>query len=162
MNRYAIALILVFLSFAWAEIFRLPWTVMDPLLGVVVLYTFFHSLDGRAVVFFAIFCGFLREFFSLDVFGVYVASFALAAYGVSWFCRLVFRENWIFLLPAVFLGVVLNNAILLLLTSLGLGAGAFGEWARVAGRISVQASGTVLFVFALYRYCRPCVYDFIE
>ena len=114
MNKYYIALLAVFFKFAFVSITSMPWSIFDPLFALAVIYTFFHSLDMKNYIAYALFCGFLKDAFGLDCFGINMFSYFVCVFAVAFATRIIYRQNWIFIFPMVFLATFLNNQIIFL------------------------------------------------
>ncbi len=157
MDKFLFALLLVFFKFAFVHVVSFPWSLFDPLLAIVVIYTFFHSLDMRHYLVYALFCGFLRDVFGLDVFGISMLSYLACAFGVAVASRIIYRQNWVFVFPMVFFGVFLNNQLIFLLRVLLLPASHmnFSGWFFI--RSLVESIGTVLLSYPLYIFSKRCV-----
>lgn len=156
MDMIFLSLGLLFLKFAFTNFFSLPFSFFDPLLCIVIIYVFFHSLNFFAFFALAIFCGLLRDIFSLDVFGVYLFSFVFCALAVVFVARLVNRDNWLIALALVFLGVLFNNFLVVLLKPL------FGSFASegITGwfllKNFIEALGTTALAYGLINFSKKC------
>ena len=75
MRRFLIVPLLVLLKFTFFSFFGSFWFLFDPLLALVVIYTFFHSMDMRDYLSYALFCGLWQDIFSLDLFGIHMFSY---------------------------------------------------------------------------------------
>jgi rod shape-determining protein MreD len=156
MDMILLTFVLLFLKFAFTNFFSLPFSFFDPLLCIVIIYTFFHSLDFFAFAALAIFCGILRDVFSLDVFGVYFFSFMLCTLAVVFVARLVNRDNWLIVLPIVFLCVLFNNFLAMFLKPL---LGSFSSegisgWFLI--RNFIEALGTTALAYCLIIFSKKC------
>lgn len=147
---------LLFLKFAFTNFFSLSFSFFDPLLCIVIIYTFFHSLDFFAFVGLAIFCGILRDIFSIDVFGIYLFSFIFCTLAAVFVARLVNRDNWFIALALVFLGVLFNNFLVVFLKPF------FGSFASegITGwfllRNFIEALGTTALAYGLIKFSKKC------
>jgi len=161
MNKSILALGLVFLKFALTSLWSMPLNIFDPLLAAVIIYTFFHSLDTKDVVAYALFCGFVADIFSLNSFGAYMISYLACAFSVSLFSRIVYRQNWLFLFPLVFLGVFLNGHFILILEPI-LSRGASPHYGGLfLLRILAESLGTTLLAYPLYLFSKRCASQLI-
>jgi rod shape-determining protein MreD len=161
MNKFSLAVLLIFFKFALTSFFSLPWSFFNPLFALVIFYTFFHSLDTKDYVIYALFCGLLGDFFSLDVFGVYTISSLACAFGVAFVTRFIYRQNWIFVFPMVFLGTLLANLAIFFLKFFFLKGGVFPFSGWFLARCLFESLGTVLIASPLYNFSKRCSYELI-
>ena len=161
MNRSFLAVGLVFLKFALTSLLSMPLNLFDPLLAAVVIYTFFHSLDTKDFVTYALFCGFAADLFSLNSFGTYMFSYLACAFSVSLLSRIVYRQNWLFVFPLVFLGVFLNAHFILILEPI-LSRGASPHYGGLfLLRTLAESFGTTLLAYPLYLFSKRCASQLI-
>jgi len=155
-------IVLIFLKFAFVNIFSLPWSLFEPLLACVILYTFFHSFDTKDYVLYALFCGFLGEIFSADAFGIHIIAYLAVAFCVALICVVIYRENRLFLFPVVFVGTWLGNAVIVFLKSFFSHAAAgpaIGPF--LLGGIA-ESAGNTLLVYLLDLFSKRCGLEFIK
>lgn len=162
MNKYFLALIFVFLKFVFVSLSSLPWPLFDPLLVCAVLFTFFHSLEARGWVMYVFFCGILRDVLSADVFGLYLFSFLFSCFAVSMLVRLIYRHNWIFVFPVIFVAVGLNYHILLFFKTVFLtqAAGA-AHYSLFLGRVLLESAGSTALAYPLFLFAKRCAPELI-
>lgn len=156
MDMILLTLGLFFLKFGLTNFFSLPFSFFDPLLCLVIIYVFFHSLDSFVFIAFAIFCGVLRDIFSLDVFGIYLVSFVFCSMAVVFVARLVNRDNWLIVLPLVFLFVLFNNFLVVLLKPFfgsSINEGITG-WFLLKN--FTEALGTTALAYVLINFSKKC------
>lgn len=162
MNRFLLPFIFIFLKFILAQLFNISWFLFDPLLALVVFYTFFHSLDIKDYCGYAVYCGLCADIFSLDVFGIHILSYLGCAFIVAALSVMMYRENRFFVFPVVFLGVFLTNLFSFILKLFIFNAAQFQDlqWFLVSS--FSQALGTVIFAFPLYKFSKKCVPELIR
>ncbi len=160
MNKFLFALLLVFFNFAFAGVFGFSWSIFDPLLALVVIYTFINSMDTRDYLFFALYCGFLKDIFSLDAFGIAMLSYSLCALLAAFASRAVYRQNWIFVFPIVFFSSLINAHAFVLFRSLIAPAGHLNFSGLFFARSLIESLGTALFAYPIYIFSKKCVLDF--
>ena len=156
MEKFLLPLLLLFSKFILVNFFSLPWSFFDPLIACVIIYTFFHNLDTKAFILYALFCGLLREFFSLDVFGIYLLAYLGCSLSVAFLARLVDRHNWMLIFPVVFFGNVLANLVVFLLRPLLDSTVSVGPTGLFFARSLLEALGTTLIVYPLYLFSKKC------
>ncbi len=154
MNRFLVALVFVFLKFSLVSLLSLPWVFFDPLLALVVIYTFFHSLDAKDFALFALFCGFLGDIFSSMTFGTFMLSYLACAYSVSFGSRIVYRQNWIFVFPLVFLAAFANNHFVFFLALLLPHTASIPYSGWFLARAFAESVGTTLAAYPLYLFAK--------
>jgi rod shape-determining protein MreD len=162
MRRFLIVPLLVLLKFAFFSFFGFSWLLFDPLLALVVIYTFFHSMDMREYLPYALFCGLGQDIFSLDLFGVHMLSYLAASFCVAVASRIIYRHNQIFIFPMVFAAVLLNNSLIFFLKILLPGAMPPVFSGLFLFRCFLEAAGTTLLVYLLYPFLQKCVSGFTE
>lgn len=162
MDKFILAICLLFLKFAFVSLLSLPGPVFDPLLALVVIYTFFHTLDIREFVLYALFCGFCRDIFSLDVFGIYMLSYLISAFGVALASRIIYRQNGLLVFPLVFIAAFLNSQIIFLLRFFVLHIGTLHLSGGFGLRCLVESIGTTLFAYPVYLFSKRCALGLTE
>jgi cell shape-determining protein MreD len=161
MIKYLVVPVLVLLEFAWHRLLGIPWLLFDPLLAAAMVYTFLHHLDARGCVGYALWCGFWRDAFGMDVFGIYMMSYVLTVFGVAFMVRVLYRHNWMFVFPVVFAGQILNNHLVFCLRPF-LGGSPSVSYARFFGRTFLQAFGTTLLSYPFFFLFKKCEPEFTE
>ncbi|MDD5019356.1 MAG: hypothetical protein PHH75_01190 [Candidatus Omnitrophica bacterium] len=155
MIKFLIIPVIVVLEYFFHRFFCVSWFLFDPLLAAAVVYTFFHSLEARGFVFYALWCGFWRDAGGTDLFGVFMISYLLTVFGVSYLVRVLYRHNWMFIFPVVFAAQLLNNHLVLVLR-LSLGGIRSTTYAYFLGRTLLQAFGTTALVYPLFLFFKKC------
>lgn len=162
MNRFLLPLIFIFLKFILVQLFSLSWFLFDPLLVLVVFYTFFHSLDVKDYFGYAVYCGVCADIFSLDIFGIHILSYLGCAFTVAALSVLIYRENRYFVYPMVFLGVFITNLFSFVFKLLIFNTVQFHDirWFLIVSFL--QALGTVIFALPFYKISKKCVPELIR
>jgi rod shape-determining protein MreD len=155
------ALVLVFFKFSLGSLFSLPLVFFDPLLALVLIYTFFHSMDVKYFIGYALFCGLLSDCFSLMGFGSYLCSYALCAWGTSLATRFIYRQNWIFVFPLVFIFSFLNSHFLFLLSRFFPGSVTFPYSGLFFLRALIESIGTTCVAYPLYLFSKRWLSELI-
>jgi cell shape-determining protein MreD len=153
-------MILVFLKMMLTQIFSLPFSLFDPLLLLVIFYTFFHSMDVRDFIFYALFCDALRDVFSLDVFGFYLFSYFVCSLLVSIACRFIYRENPLLVFPIVFFGVLLNNTLIFFAKYAFLHSAVVFQPGWFLSRTLIEALGTTAASYPFFLFSKKCALEF--
>jgi len=162
MNKFTLAILLVFAKFAFVQISSFPLPFFEPLLALAVVYTFFHSLDIKSWAFYCIFCAVLREIFSLDAFGIYIVSFLITCVAVSVLARLLYRDNWVFVFPVVFAGVFLCDHVVLFLKSFFMEETVWIlNYGWVFVRVLLKSIATAIIVYPVFYFSKKCVPELI-
>ncbi len=162
MNKYFLALIFLFFKFVFLQIFSFPYPIFDPLICLALVYAFFHSLEIKSWAFYTLFCAVLRDVFSLDVFGIYIFSFLFSCMVVSVLARLLYRDNWLLVFPAVFTGVFLHmHAILFLKTVLFSESIWISNYGLFFCRAMSESIFTAVVVYPVYLIGKKCVPELI-
>jgi len=156
MNIYLLPLLAMALRYLVSGLFCVPWTFFDPVCCCVIVYAFFHSMDTKDFVLFALYGGLVRDALSLDAFGLYMMAYLATAFAAAAIALFINRQNWIFVFPVVFLATLLSQHILFFLRIWSdPGSPVPYSWGFL-GRSFVEAAGTTLFVYPLYRFSRRC------
>jgi hypothetical protein len=80
---------------------------------------------------------------------------------VSLLSRIVYRQNWLFVFPLVFLGVFLNAHFILLLEPI-LSRGASPHYGGLfLLRTLAECLGTTLLAYPLYLFSKRCAFQLI-
>jgi cell shape-determining protein MreD len=162
MNRFLLPFIFIFLKFAFVQLFSLPWPLFEPVLALAVIYTFFHSLDTKGWLIYAFFCGFVMDIFGFDVFGLYMFSCILSCFAVSVLTRFIYRQNWVFIFPMIFVGIFLTNHFVLFFKTVFLSQGFWiSQYGWVLARIFLEAAGTTLLAYPFYHFSKRCAPELI-
>ncbi len=140
----------------------MPLPVFEPVLAIALFYTFFHSFDTKRWLVYAFYCGFLQDIFSLDVFGLYIFSFILACLSASLLSRVVYRQNWFFVFPVVFVGVMVSYVIVLVSKIFFVPyALSFSQVLRLLSGFILESVLSTLLVYPLYLFSKRCVPELI-
>lgn len=162
MFKFLLVPAVLFLKFVFLATTGITWSLFDPLLALVVVNAFIRSLETRDYCFYAIFCGFCQDVFSADIFGIHIISYLVCALVVACALKFIYRDNWVFIFPFVFIAAFLNQQIILFLKVLASGsAGLSFSWFLLL-RCSVEASGTTLLAYPLYKVLSPCAKESTE
>jgi rod shape-determining protein MreD len=161
MNKFLLATILVFVKFIFEAIFGFQWQVFDPLLVVVVVFTFFHSFDTLDYLGYAIFCGLLKDIFSSDIFGIYTLTYLAATFIVVAISRLLYRHNWFFVFPVVFIAVFLTYPTVFILKATVLKSTTGPYSAFLFLRSLVESFASVVWAYPIYIFSKRCACELI-
>jgi rod shape-determining protein MreD len=156
MNKLLLPLALIALQFFFSALGWFSWSLFDGPLALVVMFAFFHSLDTRNAVFYAVLCGLCRDLFSLDVFGLSALTYVVIVFMVLFTTRFINRHNGFFVFPVIFiaslsapyLGAVMKAFFAE--TAVSSSAGIFFS------RSLLQAVGTTALALPLYLLSKPC------
>ena len=155
-------MMLIALQFFLSSLGWFSWSVFDGPLALVVMFTFFHNLDTRDSILYAVVCGLCRDLYSLDVFGLFAFSYIVVAFCVSFVTRFINRHNGVFVFPMVFVVSVFHPYLAAVIKSF------FAESAvpSMSGlffvRSLLQAVGTTALAVPLYLLSRPCGLELTE
>src|SRR5512135_239386 len=152
MNKYLLPVVLVFLRFWVTSVLGWSWSFFDPALACVAVFTFFHNMDTRDVIVYALWCGLAGDMLGLDVFGLSMMATSATALGISFGMRFINRQNPQLVFLIVFFSVYGNEAVMLVLRSF-FGAGvvtpaSFWLWSRVF----VEALGTAFLAYPIILF----------
>lgn len=162
MNIFLLPVIFIVLKFILVQLFNLSFFPFDPLIVLIVFYTFFHSLDVKDYCGYAVYCGLCADIFSLDIFGVHILSYLGCVFVVASLSILIYRENRYFVYPAVFLSVFLTNIFSFLLKLFIFNTVRFYDIGLFLVVSFVQASGLVIFAIPFYKFSKKCVPELIR
>ena len=92
---------LIFLVLEIAVFNHLQFFSIRPnlILFLVTIFSFYFNFDKLKVVLFCLFCGLLKDFFSLTPFGTHALMFMCLGIILSYVSRRFLRYNWIFIIP---------------------------------------------------------------
>lgn len=162
MNKYLLALILIFLKYFFTAIFGFSWQLFDPLLVLVVIFTYFHSFDMLDYIKYAVFCGLLSDIFSLDLFGLYILTYLACVFIIVVTSRLLYRHNWIFIFPVVFLSVFLSYPLAICAKAVIFKTSVGPYTALFFTRSFCESIAAVLWAYPVYFYSKRCACELIS
>lgn len=162
MNIFLLPLVFIILKFILIQLFNLSSFSFDPLLLLVVFYTFFHSLDFKNYCGYAVYCGFCADIFSLDIFGIHILSYLGCAFVIASLSIVIYRENRYFVYPVLFLSVFLVNLFSFALKLFVFKAVRLHDMGLFLIVSFIQAFITVIFAFPFYKFSRKCVPELIR
>ncbi|MBL7130263.1 MAG: rod shape-determining protein MreD [Candidatus Omnitrophica bacterium] len=92
---------LIFIIFETAFFNHLQFFSIRPnlILLQVTIFSFYFNFDKLKVVLFCLFCGFLKDIFSLTPLGTHMLIFMCLGFFLSYISKRFLRYNWIFLIP---------------------------------------------------------------
>ena len=162
MNKYLLPPVFIFLKFVFVQSLSFPWPVFEPVLCLALIYSFFHSLDLKGWLLYALYCGLSRDVFSLDVFGFYIFSCVLSCFVVSILTRIVYRQNWVFVFPVVFIGIFLAGHFVIFFKTFFVSETIWVSqyWLALA-RVIFESAGTALLAFPIYIFSKRCAPELI-
>jgi rod shape-determining protein MreD len=156
MNIYLLPLVVVVIRWFLAAVFRWPWSVFDPFLALVAMYAFFHGFETRQNVLYALYCGFVRDLFSLDTFGLFMLTYLATALAIALFSVIVNRQSSFVVFPVIFAAAFLSSHIALVFKIWLERQSVFSYAPVFLGRSLLEAAGTTLFAYPLYHFSRRC------
>ncbi len=162
MNIFLLPVILIVLKLFLVRLFNLSFFPFDPLLLLVVFYSFFHNLDIKNYCGYAIYCGLCADIFSLDIFGIHIISYLGCVFIIASLSILIYRENRYFVYPMVFLSVFLVNLLSFVLKLFIFNTVQLCDSGWFLAVSFLQASVTVIFAFPFYKFSKRCVIELIR
>lgn len=134
------------------QFFCAGWLLFDPLLALALIYAFLHYLETRNFLLYAFWCGLWKDAFSVGAFGVFAAVFVSCALLAAFASRMVYRRNWLFIFPLVFLGQFVSNHIAFFLDLLLPLGRHFSYSFSFFGRTLLEAFGTSVFAYPVFIF----------
>ncbi|MFA5038493.1 MAG: hypothetical protein WC732_02300 [Candidatus Omnitrophota bacterium] len=155
MIKFLAAPALVILEYAFHQFLPHPWLLFDPLLALVLIFTFFHYLETKPFVCYALWCGFWQDLTAMSGFGVFMISYLACAFAAAFLSRIIYRPNRLFIYPLVFLGQILNNHIAFFLALFS--SGRMMPYSFLfLGRTFLEACGTALLAYPVSLFLKKC------
>lgn len=160
MNKFFLPPIFILTEYAFLQIFGLRWPFFDSAFVLVAIFTFFHSHDLKEFLFFSLFCGFCRDIFSIDFFGLHMLSYAVCAVCIAAVSNIIYRHNRTFIFLFVFIGVFLNSQVAQLLRALLFGVQYQPFSGALILRVFIMAAGSTFLVYPITYFTKRCVPEF--
>ncbi len=96
---YIFALIFIFLEAAFFNHFAIFSVRPNLILFLVTIFSFYFNFDILKVLLFCLFCGFLKDIFSIAPLGTHMFIFICLGIVLSYASRKFLRYNWTFIIP---------------------------------------------------------------
>jgi len=108
---YISALIFIFLEVSFFN--HLPIFSIRPnlILLLVTFFSFYFNFDIIKVLLFCLFCGFLKDIFSIVPLGTHMLIFVCLGVALSYASRKFPRYNWVFIIPLYIFATIAGGAI---------------------------------------------------
>ena len=112
---YVFALVFILLETAFLGRLSLFWVRPNLLLFLVTIFSFYFNFDKLKVMLFCLFCGFLKDIFSLEPLGTNMFIFICLGIGLSYISKRFLRYNWVFIIPLFVLATISYGVIYVLI-----------------------------------------------
>ncbi|MFC1754343.1 rod shape-determining protein MreD [Thermoproteota archaeon] len=155
---YISAIICAFLEAAFFN--HVPFFSVKPnlILLLVTLFCFYFNFDILRVMLFCLFCGLLKDSFSVVPFGIHMLVYLFIGAILSYIARNFLRYNWRFIIP-LFVFATLSQGIIYALLRFVL-FGSRSSLFVVSFRVLVPEVIYGLFIFLLFfKVIKRCVID---
>lgn len=96
---YIFALFFVILEVSFFNHLQFFSTRPNLVLFLITIFSFYFNFDNLKVIFFCIFCGLLKDLFSLEPLGTHMFMFVCLGLFLSYISKRFLRYNWIFIIP---------------------------------------------------------------
>ena len=118
---YIFALIFVLLEVTFFS--HLSFFSIKPnlILFLVTIFSFYFNFDKIRVILFCLFCGFLKDIFSLTPLGTHMFIFMCLGITLSYISKRFLRYNWIFIIPLFIFATVGQGIIYTLIQGIFFG-----------------------------------------
>ena len=155
---YIFALIFIFLETSFFN--HLPIFSIRPnlVLLLVTFFSFYFNFDIIKVLLFCLFCGFLKDVFSIVPLGTHMLIFICLGIILSYVSRKFLRYNWVFIIPLYVLATVGQGVIYCLIQSFFFDrtASLFYMLWRV---LFLEAVYSLAIFFAFFKVIKKCAID---
>ncbi|NQU18732.1 rod shape-determining protein MreD [bacterium] len=118
---YISALIFVLLEVAFFSHLSLFSIKPNLILFLVTIFSFYFNFDKIRVILFCLFCGFLKDIFSLTPLGTHMFIFMCLGITLSYISKRFLRYNWVFIIPLFIFATVGQGIIYILIQSIFFG-----------------------------------------
>jgi len=118
---YISALIFVLLEVAFFSHLSLFSIKPNLILFLVTIFSFYFNFDKIRVILFCLFCGFLKDIFSLTPLGTHMFIFMCLGITLSYISKRFLRYNWVFIIPLFIFATVVQGIIYILIQSIFFG-----------------------------------------
>lgn len=99
---YIFALIFIVFEISFFSHFQFFSARPNLILLLVTIFSFYFNFEKLKVILFCLFCGFLKDVFSLAPLGTHMFIFMCLGLMLSYISKRFLRYNWIFILPLFF------------------------------------------------------------
>ncbi|MFH1622017.1 MAG: rod shape-determining protein MreD [Candidatus Omnitrophota bacterium] len=96
---YIFALIFVILEVSFLSHLRIFSVKPNLILFIVTIFSFYFNFDKLKVIMFCLFCGFLKDIFSIAPIGTHMLAYMILGVILSYASQRFLRYNWIFIIP---------------------------------------------------------------
>lgn len=155
---YISALISILLEITILNHLQLFSVKPNLILLLITIFSFYFNFDKIKVILFCLFCGFLKDIFSLTYFGTHMFIFMSLGILLSYISGQFLRYNWIFIIPLFIVASIGNSVIYVLVQNLFFNKEIslfYMFW-----RISILEIFYGLFIFLiLFKPIKRCVID---
>jgi rod shape-determining protein MreD len=103
---YIFALIFIFLETSFFNHLAIFSIRPNLILFLVTLFSFYFNFDILKVLLFCLFCGLLKDMFSIVPLGTNMFIFICLGIGLSYLSRKFLRYNWVFIMPLYILASI--------------------------------------------------------
>ena len=155
---YIFALFFVILETAFFNHLQFFSTRPNLILFLVTIFSFYFNFDKPKVMLFCLFCGLLKDVFSLSPLGTHMLIFMCLGLGLSYISKRFLRYNWIFIIP-LFIFATIGQGLIYLLTQnifFGRELSIFNVFWRTL--LLEMVYGFVIF-FIFFKLIKKCVID---
>jgi len=115
---YIFAIIFIFLETAFFNHFAIFSVRPNLILFLVAFFSFYFNFDIIKVLLFCLFCGFLKDVFSVGPLGTQMLIFICLGIVLSYVSRRFLRYKWIFIIPLYIFATIGEGIIYVLIQNI--------------------------------------------
>ncbi|MFH1622728.1 MAG: rod shape-determining protein MreD [Candidatus Omnitrophota bacterium] len=96
---YIFALIFIILEVSLLSHLRIFSVKPNLILFIVTIFSFYFNFDKLKVILFCLFCGLLKDIFSITPIGTHMLAYMILGVTLSYASKRFLRYNWLFIIP---------------------------------------------------------------
>ncbi|MDD5617813.1 MAG: rod shape-determining protein MreD [Candidatus Omnitrophica bacterium] len=155
---YILALIFAFLEAVFFGRFTFFLVKPNLVLFLVVIFSFYFNFDLIKVLLFCLFCGFLKDAFSVSPLGTNMLIYILLGIILSYLARKFLRYNWVFIIPLYVFATIGQGIIYILIQNIFFGRNL--SFFYMFWRILIwEMLYSFIIFFILFKPFKRCVID---
>lgn len=155
---YIFALIFIVFELSFFNHLQFFSTRPNLILLLVTIFSFYFNFDKLKVLLFCLFCGFLKDIFSLVPLGTHMFIFVCLGLILSYISKRFLRYNWIFIIPMFIIATLGQGIVYTLIQNIYFGRGlSFFDIPWIALVLELAYGLAIFFIFL--KPIKRCVID---
>jgi rod shape-determining protein MreD len=155
---YIFALIFILFEVAFSRHSHFLPISPNLILFLVTIHSFYFNFNKVKVILFCLFCGFLKDIFSIVPFGAHMLIFLFIGIGLSYASQRFLRYNWIFIIPLFILASLSQGIIYVLIQDIFFSK-ELSLWDIPWGILILEMLYGLILFFIFFKVIKRCVID---